>query len=226
MDDAMVSERSASEAHAARIEGEVFSILSRCLLRPVLGTARDVQEGKVTGRLEDLLDRGSSDAVSSALDDIRFVEHELAKIDLESARLALEVEYNRLFVGPGHVLAPPYESYWDSELRQAGSGRLRTAVERDVARAYAACGLEVPRPLAELPDHMAIELEFLSHMAVKEAEAWEEGDGREAARLSAAAEEFAREHPRAWAGAFSERVREGARMRFYPALSSLAALLV
>jgi len=66
----------------------------------------------------------------------------------------LECAFNRLFVGPGKVAAPPYASvYLDSDHRLMGDATRR------VAAIYDAIGLASPQPGSLPDDHLALELD-------------------------------------------------------------------
>jgi TorA maturation chaperone TorD len=66
----------------------------------------------------------------------------------------LECAFNRLFVGPGKVAAPPYASiYLDSDHRLMGDATRR------VAAIYDAIGLASPSPGSLPDDHLALELD-------------------------------------------------------------------
>ena len=140
-------------------------------------------------------------------------------------RLELEVDYNRLFVGPGKLIAPPYESYYASENSEHG-GRLRTQDEFAVKMAYAANGYAMPEQFVDLPDHAAIELDFLALMARDEAAAWEAGDSQRAFYLQQEADAFAAQHPARWFATCAERVDAGARTAFYPAVMRFACVML
>lgn len=71
-------------------------------------------------------------------------------------------EFERLFVGPGPVPCPPYESYWRPDAIGTLRGTLMGPCVTDLLALYTALGLQVRRAAAELPDHVAVELEALS----------------------------------------------------------------
>ncbi len=75
---------------------------------------------------------------------------------------ALAEEYERLFVGPGPVPCPPYESYWREDVPSLLRGALMGPCTAELVVLYATLGLQVRRSAAELPDHVAVELEALS----------------------------------------------------------------
>lgn len=71
----------------------------------------------------------------------------------------LQAEYQRLFVGPGHVLAPIWESvYFDPEGLMFGE---RTLEVRDFYRKY---GLESIHKNRQPEDHLSVELEFILYL--------------------------------------------------------------
>src|SRR4030043_2079977 len=80
----------------------------------------------------------------------------------------LAVEYARLFVGPYELKAPPYGSvYLDGGRRVMGDSTM------EVVRIYEKTGLAMDKDFKELPDHIAVELEFMFFLIYKEGEALE-----------------------------------------------------
>ena len=71
----------------------------------------------------------------------------------------LRWDYTRLFIGPGHVLAPPWESVYRSRERL-----LFDQATLDVRQAYARFGLQAPRLNHEPDDHLGLELAFMFHL--------------------------------------------------------------
>ncbi len=76
---------------------------------------------------------------------------------------ALLEEYERLFVGPGQVPCPPYESFWREDVPVDIRRTLMGPCTADLKRAYLDLGLQVSSSSGELPDHVAIELEALAY---------------------------------------------------------------
>jgi TorA maturation chaperone TorD len=72
---------------------------------------------------------------------------------------ALLDEYEKLFVGPGPVPCPPYESFWRSDVPVALRRSLMGPCTAGLAEIYRSLGLEVASASGELPDHVAVELE-------------------------------------------------------------------
>ena len=73
---------------------------------------------------------------------------------------ALQAEYTRLFIGPGPVAAPPWESVYFSEERLLF--QRETFQVRDW---YARFELTVPNLHREPDDHIGLELSFVAHLA-------------------------------------------------------------
>ncbi|MDR0515208.1 MAG: molecular chaperone TorD family protein [Coriobacteriaceae bacterium] len=213
----------------ARAESLLIGRLSRNLLRPRIGLAEELLEGSYRHQLERFfcdkqghVEEGIGEAFE-LLD--RFLD-EIKGLTAEELRLMLEVDYNRLFVGPGHLLAPPYESYYESVRADAGLGRLRTQAEREVTAIYAEHGYTMPDVFVDLPDHAAIELEFISLLMEKEAQLWENGSNDEAAALQADIAGFVNGHFAAWFPQCAARIRAEAKTGFYPMVALLACRLL
>ncbi|NIN69302.1 MAG: 4Fe-4S dicluster domain-containing protein [Anaerolineae bacterium] len=125
----------------------------------------------------------------------------------------LEAEYTRLFVGPGRPVAHPCESVYRE-------GQVMGECTLAVRERYAEEGLGPEDQL--LPDHVAVELEFMSYLARKEAEAWEENDVDRAEAYLRQEESFLREHLGRWLPSFCKRLLAGEAHPFYAGLAQRA----
>jgi TorA maturation chaperone TorD len=126
----------------------------------------------------------------------------------------LEGEYHRLF--HTELPATPYETEYGPE-RAARKGPTLA----DILGFYQAFGFRPAPAAAELPDHIGVELEFLSLLLMKEADARGRGAGEEAAIAADAARTFFADHLAQWAPAFSRGLGEAARHPFYVAMANL-----
>ena len=70
-------------------------------------------------------------------------------------------EYERLFVGPGPVPCPPYESYWREDAPIDVRRSLMGPCTTDLRCLYQQLGVDVGPSAGELPDHVAVEWEAL-----------------------------------------------------------------
>ena len=107
-------------------------------------------------------------------------------------------EYHRT-LGPGGV--PAVESSYDPNAL-AGRGPLLA----DIAAFHKAFSYSPERLPADVPDHLAAELDFLSYMAMKVAFALESGESENARITDQAYNEFLKEHLTTWVGAFREKL--------------------
>lgn len=132
----------------------------------------------------------------------------LSALDSEQVR-GLEEEYVRLFMHhPEHTPCLPYESVYVDPGGQA-VGQVITLVERE----YAAAGLSLSPSLKDLPDHAAVELEFMAFLCAQEADAWERESLTEGVQALERQASFLERHlvrwfPR-WAGEVETLAGEG-----------------
>jgi len=89
------------------------------------------------------------------------VSEALEELDAVSAEEFGKFKYafNRLFVGPGRLVAPPYESSYLNKF-----GIVMQDETMAVRRSYLAQGLKVQKQNVEPDDHMALELQFILEM--------------------------------------------------------------
>lgn len=128
----------------------------------------------------------------------------------------LLLDYTRLFLGPFGMLAKPYGSIYLDGRNQVMSDSTQLAQEL-----YAAGGFEVDEEFCEAPDHVAVELEFLYLLSHRLAEARNQRDDVEVARLQGLKQQFLQDHLGRWIDPFAELVRNGAETVFYRTLIDL-----
>jgi TorA maturation chaperone TorD len=133
----------------------------------------------------------------------------------------LLVDYTHLFLGPLQALANPYGSSW-----------LKTPVPTDenpppaVLSLYSAGGFEMDDEFKELPDHVAVELEFLYLLTFKQSRAEAAGETEQAVATADLRAQFLREHLGAWIGPFSAAVKTHAETEFYRQLADFTERFV
>jgi TorA maturation chaperone TorD len=134
---------------------------------------------------------------------------------------ALGGTYQRLFVGPYHLLAPPYESCYRGQ-----DGRVMGEAAVAVRRHYAEAGFALASEVRDLPDHIALELLFLGLLAREEAALWHGGDREALVACLGREERFLVDHLGCWADALAERVCRARPSAFYRALTAATATYV
>jgi TorA maturation chaperone TorD len=122
----------------------------------------------------------------------------------------LQADYTRLFIGPGKVLAPPYESVHFS------SDRLMFQKETlQVRQWYARFGLQSEKIYNEPDDHIGLELLFMAHLAAQVAAAAKQEDGETLDRMLEAQRMFASTHLFRWAFRWCDQVCEHTHTDFF-----------
>jgi DMSO reductase family type II enzyme chaperone len=128
---------------------------------------------------------------------LRSLLERLVTLD-EQAAAGLTREYTHLFAVK--AVADPYESLYTTPHAEA-----RGWVITQLERVYGRHGLVVSG-LNELPDHLAVELEFLSYLCDQEASASQAGDAVAALKFVTAQESFLEKHLLRWAPRLSQKV--------------------
>ena len=126
------------------------------------------------------------------------------------------MDYTRLFVGPNGLVASPYGSVWLED-----GGEVMGASTAAVATLYEEGGFEVAEDLRELPDHVAVELEFLYLLLHEENAARANGDAEREAAARALRARFLEDHLGRWIAPFAGAVAAGAQCAFYRELAAL-----
>lgn len=184
--------------HMAR--ADVYRLLSACFYEP----EEAFVEEDIFGQLKTALTTLAPDRVDEAAamnDAFRNVEAETLMLD-----------YTRLFLGPFNILAKPYGSiYLDGETVVMGDSTIK------VLDFYREGGFEIADDFREVPDHVALELEFLYLLTL---------------RLSTDAEvaslkrRFLEEHLGQWVVEFADAMRNGAGTDFYKQLAHMTQRVV
>lgn len=133
----------------------------------------------------------------------------------------LLVDYTRLFLGAPQALAKPYASTWlsgDPELMQESVVELQ--------KLYAQGGFEIDEDFHDLPDHVAVELEFLYllNFQLNQARAVDDTAAVQAVEVLRTA--FLVGHLGRWLGGFILAVHDNAQSDFYRELAEFTELFV
>ncbi len=134
----------------------------------------------------------------------------LARTAKKRAAILLELErdYTRLFFASKPRLAYLFESVYRE-------GKLMQDSTFQIARLYADAGLKLTEDFRLPPDHMAVELEFISFLVFKEIEGVKKDDNQQVEYAQELQGMVINEHLRAFAQNLGERVAEHARTTFY-----------
>lgn len=133
----------------------------------------------------------------------------------------LLVDYTRLFLGPLEARAKPYESSWLPPAANQEDNPPPAVLER-----YAEGGMEIDAEFMELPDHIAVELEFLYLLNFNAHQASLGGDAEAATTIASLKQRFLDEHLGAWVAPFAVAVSTHAQTAFYRELAALTERFV
>ena len=133
----------------------------------------------------------------------------------------LLVDYTRLFLGAPQALTKPYASVWLStapELMQDSA--------MELLRLYEQGGFEIDADFRDLPDHVAVELEFLYllNFQLNQALAADDVAAEQAVEVLRTA--FLVGHLGRWLGGFILAVHDHAQCEFYRELAEFTELFV
>lgn len=128
----------------------------------------------------------------------------------------LLVDYTRLFLGPVQALASPYGSSWSGVKSPAEENPSLAVLDL-----YNAGGFDLGEEFMDLPDHVAVELEFLYLLTFRKNEAQRAGQLDELAAVEQLERQFLNEHLGAWIGPFAAAIKDGAETGFYRELAEL-----
>lgn len=188
---------------------DVYRLLAACYYPP----STELIEENCCATLATLLESVAPDATKYAGDAVVAV----GKSPLDS----LAVEHARLFIGPFQLVAPPYGSiYLDDAKAVMGDSTAK------VAAFYHACGLHLADDFHELPDHFAVELEFMSYLAFKQREAEVLGDQDEVIRVVSLQREFLDRFLMPWLAPFTSAIITDGEAPFYQAIARCTAAFI
>lgn len=121
----------------------------------------------------------------------------------------LTLDFGRLFVGSSRPLASPYGSiYLEGKWEVMGQSTV------DTLQYYKEAGLEIKEGFHELPDHIAVELEFVYYLIYKYLEENDE-------KYLLSQQKFVEKILNKWVPSFTKLVKEHAETDFYKLIGTL-----
>lgn len=183
-------------------QGDCFKLLAACFYEPEKELF--LQENLC----ENLASLLAADDCPAAANAARAMHVSLQAADGED----LKVAHAGLFIGPFELSAPPYGSiYLENTRRIMGDSTVA------VQKLYRAAGLALE--VAEAPDHIALELEFIHFLIMGEADAVARGDRDEAIAFAATQSHFLLNFLAPWVAEFCAAIRKGTANTFYTSLA-------
>jgi TorA maturation chaperone TorD len=133
----------------------------------------------------------------------------------------LLVDYTALFIGPSQPKAMPYASFWLTDDQS-----MRHDATTAVLDMYEQGGFEVDEEVHELPDHVAIELEFLYALMFRLNEATRQGGHVDSSKDNLLIRTLVNDHLGKWIPQFAAAIRAQAETKFYVALADLTERII
>lgn len=200
------------------LDAAVARALGRAGLYRLLGLAFGYPTRPVVGELGGLADQVASAPATAAA--LREPLARFAGAARDADPDALGDEY--VFLFDRQVRCAPCEGAYT----QAGQMAGKSAALADVAGFYTAFGLQPTGIQADVEDHVAAELEFMSVLALKEAYALARGHEDGLAVTQGAQVAFLTDHLGRWAEAFARAVREATPLPYYAVAAEVLATWV
>ncbi|MDD2926433.1 molecular chaperone [Rhodoferax sp.] len=133
----------------------------------------------------------------------------------------LLVDYTRLFLGPVNALAQPYGAFWLKAPEPSDDNPPPA-----VLQLYSEGGFDIDDEFSELPDHVAVELEFLYLLSFNANRAQAAGELEALAATKQLQRRFLSEHLGAWIDPFAAAVQASAETDFYRELAAFTQRFV
>ena len=131
----------------------------------------------------------------------------------QSTAQELLIEYTKLFIGPFKTLVSPYSSLY------FGSETLMSDETVWVMDCYKKSGLQFDHALNDVPDHVAVETEFMYYLIHKEIAELDAGKPDESLALWENQQEFFNRHYKKWLPQFCTKLATETGSEYYKALS-------
>lgn len=196
----------ANNTEVSDCKADVYRLLSACYYQP----EDAFFEEAVYTQLATALKHCSSDLMPLA-----------ERMDVAARRDGIEnllLDYSRLFLGPFEIPAKPYGSvYLEGENVVMGDSTANAQAY------YESADFEIAEDFREVPDHVAVELEFLYLLSFRQRH---RSEGAIQANWDALEQQFLDEHLGRWIGPFTEKIAAHAETDFYRLLGELTQTFI
>ena len=135
--------------------------------------------------------------------------------DTASIYREMKIEYTRLFIGPRHLPAPPYESVYRTPQKL-----MMQAPTIDVRTFYLRHGFQVTRLNQEPDDTIGVELEFMCALSAAALQAFSGRDRQKVIQLLSAQLEFCNLHLCRWVPQFCADIAGSTTSEFWRAVAA------
>lgn len=182
---------------------EILNIFSALFCQP---EEEFIKNSKVYDTLKSSFEIINPDCVS----DVQKMQDSLTQYSTQD----LLIEYARLFIGPFKIEVPPYSSLYFSERI------LMSNVTLWVLEYYKSAGLDFDKNVKDLPDHIAVETEFLYYLLFNEINELNAGNMENMRKFHELQSYFIKKHYSIWVPLFCKKTEENSKNTFYKTLAT------
>ena len=155
---------------------------------------------------EDLINELRGPRLSGAFSDLNVeLGEDFYNDPVPAVKEALELEFTRLFIGPGPHISAHESIFADMD---AGMGGLWGPKTVEVKKFIETTGLEYESRFTGLPDHVSVEFEFMQKLAQWEAGRWNQKDRKNAEYGLTVQRMFLEKHLLCWIPQFCDAVMD------------------
>ncbi|MFY9398917.1 MAG: molecular chaperone TorD family protein [Desulfomonilia bacterium] len=202
----------------AAAKAALYSLLAQALNYPDEDLVKSLCRGSFFREVMDALD---ALGIGGLNDSLEALQEELTGPGVDQSALLLEIEKDytwMCFASKPHRLVYLFESVYNE-------GKLYDESTFQIARLYYEAGLKVEKDFRLPPDHIAVELEFMSFLSFKEMEGLKTGDGKIESYAVELQGRTLDEHLRRFALAVAGNLGKHAKTGFYQAVAKVMAAL-
>jgi TorA maturation chaperone TorD len=186
----------------------LHSLLAQAMNYPDAKLADSLRKGRFAGALNESLAMLGDTSLKSDIENCSNEYLRKDSVDKKEILLELERDYTRMFFSSKPRLAYLFESVYRE-------GKLLQESTFEIAGLYRDAGLVLNEDFRLPPDHIAVELEFLSFLFFKEIEGLKNGNKETVEYAKELQDVVINKHLRSFALNVAERVAKHARAPFY-----------
>ncbi len=201
------------------IKKTTYNFLSKCYLEePTEEFIKYLLDEKI---LEDFPVWIETERVVAACKELKEYSERCRAMDLTEVLNDVKEDYTALFIGPGHLLAPPWESVYRSKERLVFGNE--TLAVREF---YARHDLQIPRLYKEPDDHIGYELGLLSNLCNQSIQCIQENNEDKLLYYLNEQKVFIQTHLLKWVPEFCEDIIKNCKTGFFSGIAGLTWFLL
>jgi len=201
------------------IRKQIYVYLSNSFAYPEKELVHEIVYGNYFAELQDLISRLEINVPNKDSFINPFLD-----IPGEQAADILGIEYTRLFINtPGSsLMVPPYESCYTNKHALV----MNKETISDIVKFYEQSGLFFPDESDILPDHIAVEFEFMSYLLEQEYHCGVNNDPEKAREIIKREVNFLQNHLTIWVPELLEKLRDYSNHIFYNNLAGITDIFL